>query len=265
MKTITKIIAGLSLAAIAGCSDSDSGTSPDFSGESTKDTVYVFVVDTTDRIPQATQDTSRDIPGETKENPKDTSKADPVKPKDNPKDTTKADPVKPKDNPKDTSGAKTVEYCEYAVHTSCTSTWKNDYKISSIAKQYVNTGVDLFTIGNFMARMDSASKFDTVEYSGTIPPLDTAEYVPLTQDDRLAFHFMSDTAGVTEMVDRAYGYAANDPEMADSLAELSETGIADMKASDVKEILRMVKAKLPTFSCTRTVQDQRCTDVPLEK
>ena len=257
MKTITKIIAGLSMAIIAGCSDSDSGTSPDFSGESAKDTVYVFVVDTTDRIHQATPDTSRDTP--------DTSRVDQVKPKDNPKDTSGTDPVKPKDNPKDTSGAKTVEYCEYAVHTACTSTWKNDYAISGIAKKYVNTGVDLFTIGNFMERMDSASKFDTVEYSGTIPPLDTAEYVPLTQDDRLAFHFMSDTASVADMVDRAYGYAAKDPDMADTFADLTDTGIAAMKASDVKEIMRMVKAKLPTFSCTRTVQDQRCTDVPLEK
>ncbi len=261
MKTIAKIIAGLSMAILAGCSDSDSGTSPDFPGESAKDTVYVFVVDTTDRIPQATQDTSRDTP----DNPKDTSGADPVKPQDNPKDTSGADPVKPKDNPKDTSRAKTVEYCEYAIHTACTSTWKNDYTISGIAKKYVNTGVDLFTIGNFMERMDSASKFDTVEYSGTIPPLDTAEYVPLTQDDRLAFHFMADTASVTDMVEYAYRYAAKDPDMADALAVLTDTEIDSMKASDVKEILRMVKAKLPTFSCTRTVQDQRCTDVPLEK
>lgn len=261
MKTITKIIAGLSVAILAGCSDSDSGTSPDFPGESAKDTVYVFVVDTADRIPQATQDTSRDTP----DNPKDTSKEDPVKTKDNPKDTSGADPVKPKDNPKDTSRVKTVEYCEYAIHTACTSTWKNDYAISGMAKKYVNTGVDLFTIGNFMERMDNASKFDTVEYSGTIPPLDTAEYVPLTQDDRLAFHFMSDTASVTEMVDRAYDYAAKDPDLTDSLAAINETDLAAMKASDIREILRMVKAKLPTFSCTRTVQDQRCTDVPLEK
>lgn len=259
MKTIAKIIAGLSVAILAGCSDSDSGTSPDFPGESAKDTVYVFVVDTTDRIPQATPDTSRDTP----DNPKDTSGADPVKPKDNPRDTAKADPVKPKDNPKDTSGAKTVEYCEYAIHTACTSTWKNDYKISKISLEYVNPGSNMGTIGDFIARMETP--VDTVEYMAAIQPLDTAEYIPLTTGDRAGFRTMSDSARVAEMVDRAYDYADTAPEMADTLAVLTDTERDSMKASDVKEILRMVKAKLPTFSCTRTVQDQRCTDVPLEK
>lgn len=259
MKTITKIIAGLSVAILAGCSDSDSGTSPDFPGESSKDTVYVFVVDTTDRIPQATPDTSRDTP----DNPKDTSKADPVKSKDNPKDTAKADPVKPKDNPGDTSKAKTVEYCEYAIHTACTSTWKNDYKISKISLEYVNPGSNMGTIGDFIARMETP--VDTVEYMAAIQPLDTAEYIPLTTGDRAGFHTMTDSARVAGMVDQAYDDAANDPEMTDTFADLTDTEIDSMKASDVKEILRMVKAKLPTFSCTRTVQDQRCTDVPLEK
>ena len=259
MKTITKIIAGLSVAILAGCSDSDSGTSPDFSGESAKDTVYVFVVDTTDRIPQATPDTSRDTP----DNPKDTSKADPVKPRDNPKDTSKVDPVKTKDNPKDTSKAKTVEYCEYAVHTACTSTWKNDYRISKISLEYVNPGSNMGTIGDFIARMETP--VDTVEYMAAIQPLDTAEYVPLTTGDRAGFHTMTDSARVAGMVDQAYDDAANDPELTDSLAVMTDTDITAMKASDVTEILRMVKAKLPTFSCTRTVQDQRCTDVPLEK
>lgn len=259
MKTITKIIAGLSVAILAGCSDSDSGTSPDFPGESAKDTVYVFVVDTADRIPQATPDTSRDTP----DNPKDTSGADPVKSKDNPKDTSRVDPVKPKDNPKDTSGAKTVEYCEYAIHTACTSTWKNDYKISKISLEYVNPGSNMGTIGDFIARMETP--VDTVEYMAAIHPLDTAEYIPLTTGDRAGFHTMTDSARVAEMVDLAYDYAANDPELADSVAALTDTDITAMKASDVKEIMRMVKAKLPTFSCTRTVQDQRCTDVPLEK
>lgn len=259
MNTITKIIAGLSVAILAGCSDSDSGTSPDFSGESSKDTVYVFVVDTADRIPQATPDTSRDTP----DNPKDTSKADPVKPRDNPKDTSGADPVKTRDNPKDTSNVKTVEYCEYAVHTACTSTWKNDYRISKISLDYVNPGSNMGTIGDFIARMDTP--VDTVEYMATIQPLDTAEYIPLTTGDRAGFHTMTDSARVAGMVDQAYKDAEDDPDLADSLAVLTETKIDSMKASDVKEILRMVKAKLPTFSCTRTVQDQRCTDVPLEK
>jgi hypothetical protein len=259
MKTITKIIAGLSVAILAGCSDSDSGTSPDFSGESAKDTVYVFVVDTADRIPQATPDTSRDTP----DNPKDTSRVDPVKPRDNPKDTSGVDQVKTRDNPKDTSGAKTVEYCEYAVHTACTSTWKNDYRISKISLEYVNPGSSMGTIGDFIARMETP--VDTVEYMAAIQPLDTADYVPLTTGDRAGFHTMADSARVAEMVGQAYDYAENDPEMVDSLAAMKEDDIAAMKASDVKEILRMVKAKLPTFSCTRTVQNQRCTDVPLEK
>jgi hypothetical protein len=216
-------------------------------------------VDTADRIPQATPDTARDTP----DNPKDTSRVDPLKPRDNPKDTSGVDQVKTRDNPKDTSGAKTVEYCEYAVHTACTSTWKNDYRISKISLEYVNPGSSMGTIGDFIARMETP--VDTVEYMAAIQPLDTADYVPLTTGDRAGFHTMADSARVAEMVGQAYDYAENDPEMVDSLAAMKEDDIAAMKASDVKEILRMVKAKLPTFSCTRTVQDQRCTDVPLEK